>query len=577
MRWSKSHLYTIKEVPSDAEIPSHRLLVRGGYMKKLAPGIYSYGPLLLRAIRKFETIIRRELDSRGCVEILMPMVQPKELWEESGRWQTMGPEMQRMTNRKGHEFCLGATHEEVITDYIRHDVKSYRDLPANLYQIQGKFRDEIRPRFGLMRGREFLMKDAYSFDLDQTKAKESYQLMKEAYKAIFSSLGLNFRVVKADSGNIGGDLSEEFHLLADYGEDLLLVSEEGEFAANVEVCPAVDVTEKTPSTDLLPMEEFETKGLKKISTLSQALKIPENELVKTLFYSSAEEGESDRKPVAVLLRGSDELNLVKLKKAIGMNREPLPLEDKEVKEVSGAWPGSCGPVGLKIPVYVDSGVTTLSNYIVGANKDGFHLRNVNPDRDFKPHYVGDLRTAKAGDKNPDGPGVLKEMRGIEVGHIFYLGTKYSNAMNARYLDEAGKEQTIEMGCYGIGVTRTVQAAIESSHDNDGIIWPLSIAPFAVHICLLDPEDEKANEVANQLYTGIWESGFDCFMDDRTEQRPGPKFKDADLLGMPLRINIGARGLSNNEVELIDRKTKQMSKVAPAEALNAALSWLKSQK
>lgn len=576
MRWSKSHLYTIKEVPSDAEIPSHRLLVRGGYMKKLAPGIYSYGPLLLRALRKFENIIRKELDNRGCVEILMPMVQPRELWEESGRWQTMGPEMQRLTNRKGHEFCLGATHEEVITDYVRHDIKSYRDLPANLYQIQGKFRDEIRPRFGLMRGREFLMKDAYSFDPDQISAKQSYQKMKDAYQAIFEKLGLNFRIVKADSGNIGGDLSEEFHLLAEYGEDLLLVSEEGSFAANAEVCPALDADEKSPSEDPLPMEEFETKGLKKISTLSKALNVPENELVKTLFYSSAEEGESDRKPVAVLLRGDDELNLVKLKKAIGMNREPVPLEEKEIKEVSGAWPGSCGPVGLNIPVYMDNGVTTLSNFIVGANKDGFHLKNINVSRDFKPYFTGDLRTARAGDKNPEGPGKLKEMRGIEVGHIFYLGTKYSESMNARYLDEAGKERVIEMGCYGIGVTRTVQAAIESSHDKDGIVWPLSIAPFAVHICLLDPEDSKAAEVANRVYQGVWEAGFDCFLDDRTEQRPGPKFKDADLLGMPLRINIGARGLSNNEVELIDRKTKEMTKVTSDEALNATLAWIRSQ-
>ena len=373
----------------------------------------------------------------------------------------------------------------------------------------------------------------------------------------------------------GGDLSEEFHLLAEYGEDLLLVGEEGNFAANVEVCPAIDAEVKNPSEDLLPMEEFETKGLKKISTLSKALEVPENELVKTLFYSSADEGESDRKPVAVLLRGDDELNLIKLKKAIGMNREPVPLEEKEIKEVSGAWPGSCGPVGLNIPVYVDNGVTTLSNYIVGANKDGFHLKNVNPDRDFNPHFVGDLRTAHAGDKNPEGDGVLKEMRGIEVGHIFYLGTKYSEAMNARYLDEAGKEHVIEMGCYGVGVTRTVQAAIESSHDKDGIVWPMSIAPFAVHICLLDPEDSNAAEVAEGIYKGLWESGYDCLLDDRTEQRPGPKFKDADLLGMPLRINIGARGLSNNEVELVDRKTREMTKVAPGDALNATLTWLKS--
>lgn len=575
MKWSKTHLFTIKEVPSDAEIPSHRLLVRGGFIKKLAPGIYSYGPLLLRSIRKFETIIRRELDKRGCVEVLMPMVQPKEIWEESGRWQTMGPEMQRLKNRKGHEFCLGATHEEVITDYVRHDVKSYRDLPANLYQIQGKFRDEIRPRFGLMRGREFLMKDAYSFDLNQQSAHGSYRLMREAYVAIFKALGLNFRIVKADSGNIGGDMSEEFHLLAEHGEDLLLVSEQGEFAANVEICPALDAKPAPAPQAPLPLEEFETKGLKKISTLSQALKIPENQLVKTLFYSAAEEGEKDLKAVAVLLRGDDELNLVKFKKALGMLREPRPLDENEVKQVSGAWPGSCGPVGLKIPVYVDNGVKTLSNFIVGANKDAFHLRNVNMGRDFQPTFVGDLRLAKTGDRDPEGQGFLKEMRGIEVGHIFYLGTKYSKAMNAKYLDEAGNEQVIEMGCYGIGVTRTVQAAIESSHDADGIIWPLSIAPFSTHICLLDPDDAQAKVAAERIYQGIWAAGFDCFVDDRPE-RPGPKFKDADLLGMPLRINIGARGLANNEIELIDRKTKQVQKVPVDSALAAAVSWLKSR-
>lgn len=575
MKWSQSHLFTIKEVPSDAEIPSHRLLVRGGYMKKLAPGIYSYGPLLLRAIRKFENIVRTELSKKGCVEILMPMVQPKEVWEESGRWKTMGPELQRLTNRKGHEFCLGATHEEVITDYVRHDIKSYRDLPANLYQIQTKFRDEVRPRFGLMRGREFIMKDAYTFDLDKESSIRSYEKMREAYRAIFEKLGLEFRIVKADSGNIGGDRSEEFHLLAEYGEDLLLVAEEGDFAANVEVCPAVDVAPLTPSKDLLPVEEFETKGLKKISTLSKALKIPENELVKTLFYNVAGQGEPELKPVAILLKGNDELNLVKLKKAVGLVGEPIPLEDKQVKEVSGAWPGSCGPVGLNIPVYMDLGVTQLSNFIVGANKDGFHLRNVNVDRDFKPVQVTDLRLARAGNKNPDGDGVLKEVRGIEVGHIFYLGTKYSESMNAQYLDENGKEKPIEMGCYGAGITRTVQACVESSHDDDGIVWPFSIAPFSVHICLLDPEDNQISEIAEKIYQGLWEKGFDCLLDDRVE-RPGPKFKDADLLGMPLRINVGARGVKNNEVELVDRKTKKIDKVSVDDAFSKIVSWLEDQ-
>ncbi|MCB0406652.1 MAG: proline--tRNA ligase, partial [Bdellovibrionales bacterium] len=538
-------------------------------------GLYHYLPMGLRILKKIERIVREEMDASGALEFELPILTPAEIWQESGRWNKMGREMFRQKDRHDMDYCLGPTHEEAFTTLLKPILKSYKDLPKNVYQIHTKFRDEIRPRFGVIRCREFLMKDAYSFDLDQANAKKSYRLMREAYAAIFQRLGLDFRIVKADSGNIGGDLSEEFHLLAEHGEDLLLVAEDGDFAANVEVCPAVDAEERTPSSSLLPVEEFETKGLKKISTLSQALKIPEDELVKTLFYSAAEEGEKELKAVAVLLRGNDELNLTKFKKALKINREPRPLEEQEVKDVSGAWPGSCGPVGLKIPVYVDNGVTTLSNFIVGANKDGFHLKNVNRERDFVPTFTGDLRQAHTGDKNPEGDGLLKEMRGIEVGHIFYLGTKYSKSMNAKYLDESGKEEVIEMGCYGIGVTRTVQASIESSHDKDGIIWPLSIAPFAVHICLLDPDDEATAQMAQKIYEGIWEAGYDCFLDDRPE-RPGPKFKDADLLGMPLRLNIGARGIKNNEIELVERRSKNIQKVSVDQALGATIQWLQSQ-
>jgi prolyl-tRNA synthetase len=576
MKWSQTHLYTIKEVPSDAEIPSHRLLVRGGYLKKLAPGIHSYGPLLLRSIRKFEQIVREEIEREGGAEILMPMVQPKELWQESGRWQAMGDIMQRLKNHKGHEFCLGATHEEVITDYVRHDVKSYRDLPVILFQVQTKFRDEIRPRFGLMRGREFIMKDAYSFDRDKDAALVSYKKMHSAYTKIFQRLGVDFRVVRADSGDIGGDLSEEFHLLADYGEDLLLVAEADNFAANVEVCPAIDAEAKVDGSELLPMEEFETKGLKKISTLAKSLNLPENELVKSLYLSAAGPDDSELKAICVLLRGDDELNPIKLKKQLDLSFEPRPLHEEEVKKVTGAWPGSCGPVGLSIPIYADNGIKHMKNMVVGANKDAFHLRNVNFDRDFKVTDFADLRMAKAGDKNPEGEGVLREVRGIEVGHIFYLGTKYSKTMNGKYLDDEGKEHLMEMGCYGVGVTRSVQAVIESSHDKDGIIWPLSVAPFAVHICLLDPADEKAADLAQQIYDGLYANGYDCLMDDR-EERPGPKFKDADLLGMPLRVNIGARGLKNNEVELVPRARGEMEKVSTESALDKVLEWLSSQK
>lgn len=558
MKWSQSFLFTLKEAPADAEIPSHILMVRGGFIRKVAPGIYTYGPMALRAIRKFETIVREELDKRGCVEILMPMVHPRELWEETGRWEKMGAGLQRMKNRNGHEFCLGATHEEVVTDFVRQQVKSYRDLPVNLYQIQTKFRDEIRPRFGLMRGREFSMKDAYSFDRTREEAQKSYELMREAYAAIFKRLGAEFRSVRADSGNIGGDQSEEFHILAEAGEDQLLVSDKGDFAANIEICPAADKETAAPSTAApLAREEFATPGLKTIADLAKSLKVPESTLVKTMFFSASDDPKVS-KPVAVLLRGSDEVNPVKLKNLLGLSNPPMLLTDDEIRSVTGgASPGSCGPVGLKIPIYIDKGVEGLKNFVVGANRDDFHLRNVNIERDFKVTKAADLRLAKAGDRSPDG-GTLKPYRGIEVGHIFYLGQVYSKSMKAEFLNAQGKLEPIEMGCYGIGVTRTVQAVIEQCHDKDGIVWPTSIAPFAVHICLLDPQDVKVAGVAESLYKDLQSAGIDVFMDDRDE-RPGVKFKDADLLGMPLRVNIGARGIAAGEIELIERKTKEIKK------------------
>ncbi len=582
MRWTKGHIYTLKEVPADAEIPSHKLMVRGGYIKKLAQGIFTYGPLALRAIRKFENIVREELNKRDCVEILMPMVQPKELWQETNRWAEMGKGLLKFKNRTEQEFCLGATHEEVVTDFVRRDVKSYRDLPVTIYQIQTKYRDEIRPRFGLLRGREFIMKDAYSFDRDAAGAMKNYKLQFEAYTAIFKRLGVQFVSVKADSGNIGGSMSEEFHVLAEAGEDALLVSEDGDFAANVEVCPAIDATPHVSSeTELRAIEKFATPGLKTIDDLARVTKVAHQDLVKTLFYSAAEEGTlapnaslQDLKPVCVLLRGSDELNPIKLKNLLGLTNPPLMLTDEEVKKVSGAWPGSCGPVGLKIPIYMDSGVTGLKNYIVGANEDGFHLKNVNHDRDYKPTKAADLRLAKAGDKNPNGQGLLKAYRGIEVGHVFYLGTKYSKAMQANYLNEKGESTTIEMGCYGIGISRTVQAVIEQCNDKDGIIWPVSIAPYHVHICLLDPQDATVAQYANQLYADLWAAGVECLMDDR-EERPGVKFKDADLLGMPLRLNIGKRGFDAGEIEIITRKTKEITKVKPDETKDKVLAWYRS--
>lgn len=576
MKWTKSHIYTLKEAPADAEIISHKLLVRGGYMKKLAPGLYTYGHLALRAIRKFENIIRDELNKRHCVEVLMPMVHPRELWEETNRWSEMGAGLLKFKNRNDHWFCLGATHEEAVTDYVRNDVKSYRDLPKNIYQIQTKYRDEIRPRFGLMRGREFSMKDAYSFDIDQAGALKSYDEMYNAYRAIFDRLGLQYRIVQADAGNIGGSQTHEFQLLADAGEDALLVSDQTDFAANIEVCPAIDFEPQVSNENEKALEKFATPGQKTIADLAQLTGIAEKELVKTLFFS-ANDGmdlkNKDLKAFAVLLRGSDEVNPVKVKNILGLANPPLMLTDEEVLQVSGANPGSCGPVGLKIPIYLDQGVAGLKNFIVGANEDGFHLKNVNIGRDFQPTQIADLRMAKAGDKCPESNGRLKSYRGIEVGHVFYLGKKYSQKMNATFLDQQGKAQHFEMGCYGIGVTRTVQASIEQSHDQDGIIWPKAIAPFHVHMCVLDPKDEALMKVAQNFYQQMWDLGVEVLMDDRDE-RPGVKFKDADLLGMPVRVVIGKRGLDNNEIEVVDRKTKQVQKVSPDQLIQTVQALLK---
>lgn len=569
MKWSQSHIYTLKEAPSDAEIPSHKLMVRAGLVKKLAPGLYTYGPLALRAIRKFENIIRSELDSRGGTEILMPMVHPRELWEETNRWEEMGAGLLKFKNRNEHWFCLGATHEEAVVDYVRNDVKSYKDLPKNIYQIQTKYRDEIRPRFGLMRGREFSMKDAYTFDIDQAAALKSYDLMYNAYKAIFDRLGVKYRIVQADAGNIGGSQTHEFQLLADAGEDALLVSDTTQFAANVEVCPAIDAEPHISNAAPLALEKLATPGLKTIAELSKSFNTPEKELVKTLFFSS-NDGTNPKdkalKPICVLLRGCDELNQIKLKNVLGLTNTPLMLTDEEVKATSGAGPGSCGPVGLKIPIYMDTGVQGLKNYMVGANEDGFHLKNVNHSRDFVPTKIVDIRMAKAGDKCPESNGRLQAFRGIEVGHVFYLGKKYSEKMKATFLDAQGKAQNFEMGCYGIGVTRTVQACIEQNHDQDGIIWPEAIAPFDVHICLLDPKDAKASEVCGQIEADLKKKGLDVLIDDRDE-RPGFKFKDADLLGMPYRIVIGKKGLDQNEVELVKRRSKEMIKVSPDQVVS----------
>jgi prolyl-tRNA synthetase len=564
MKWTKTHIFTLKDAPADAEIPSHKLLVRSGFVKKLAPGLYTYGFLALKAIRKFENIIREELNKEDAIEILMPVVHPRELWEETNRWNEMGAGLLKFKNRNNHEFCLAATHEEAVVDYVRHELISYRDLPKNIYQIQTKYRDEIRPRFGLMRGREFSMKDAYSFDVDQESALKTYDKMYKAYQRIFDRLGLQYRIVQADAGNIGGSQTHEFQLLADAGEDALLVSDKTQFAANIEVCPAIDpVPYVSPYKTELPLEKFATPGQKTIADLEKFTGVPANELVKTIYFS-ANEGmdpkDKSLKAFAVLLRGSDEVNPIKVKNLLKMSNPPLMLTDEEVKEVTGASPGSCGPVGLKIPVYADNGVQPLKNYIVGANEDGFHYKNVNHGRDYQITQVADLRMAREGDKCPESDGRLKAYRGIEVGHVFYLGQKYAKKMNGVFLDKNGKSQYYEMGCYGIGVTRTVQACIEQSHDQDGIIWPKAITPFHVHICLLDPKDETASNYVDILTKEIEARNLEVLVDDRDE-RPGFKFKDADLLGFPVRIVVGKKGLEGNQIEVVNRKTKEVFKLS----------------
>jgi prolyl-tRNA synthetase len=575
MKWTQTFLFTAKEAPADAEIPSHKLLARAGMIKKTAPGIYSYLNLALRTLRKIEAIIRDELDQKGCVEILMPMVHPRELWEETNRWAEMGPGLLKFKNRNNQDFCLGATHEECVTDIARHEVKSYRDLPVNLYQIQTKYRDEIRPRFGLMRGREFIMKDAYSFDKDMAGALKSYDKMYEAYQNIFNRLGVDYRIVKADAGNIGGSQTHEFQVLAQTGEDHLMVCDSCSFAANIEVAPVVAPVVADRKAEFLPKEEFPTPGLKTIDQLAKSLQTSASNLMKTLFFEGA-----DKKPVVVCLRGSDEVNPIKLKNLLGLANPALLLTDEEVFALTTARPGSCGPQGLKADVYVDSSAADMVNFTVGANKDDFHLRNMNFGRDFTVTQFADLRLAREGDQCPEcKKGHYKSLRGIEVGHVFYLGNKYSKAMNATYLSPEGKPQLIEMGCYGIGVSRSMQAAIEQNHDADGIVWPYSIAPYHVHLALLDPKNEKLSSFANEIESALSKQGIEVFVDDRDE-RPGVKFKDADLLGFPIRINLGARGFDNNEVEWVIRKNKTMTKCPPAaliEQVVAAAQALKTTK
>ena len=566
MKWSEIYLKTLKEKPAGASIPSHILLLRAGYIYNTSQGIYLYNTLFLRAVQKFEKIIREEMKVHGAREILMPMVQTKELWEKSGRWNKFEGLLLKMKGRTGGELCLGPTHEEIITDFVQSGLTSYRDMPLNLYQIQTKYRDEIRPRFGLMRAREFIMKDAYSFDINPETALKNYQKMFQAYENIFTQLGVQFVVVQADSGAIGGSQSQEFHILAEKGEDEIFVSEKGDFSANAEVCPRVTSQTVVFKGEQKKIEEFATPGITTIEDLAQFLKCKASDLVKILFFvytaDSTKKDSSKENTCAVLCLGDDEINILKVKQYLGLQEPPFLASAKTVQEITGTNPGSCGPWNLKsdIPIYLDNRLKAVGNFITGANKEGWHIKNVNPERDFKVKGYGDFCFAKEGDLSPKGDSVLKKYRGIEVGHLFYLSDTYSKIMNLTYLDKQGKQKFVEMGCYGLGVTRTLQAIVEQSHDDKGIIWPLCIAPFAVHICLIDPDSSQVLKAKEELLVVLKEHSLDYFIDDRTE-RPGVKFKDADLLGLPLRVNLGERDLKNSQIEICIRKTDVREKLS----------------
>jgi prolyl-tRNA synthetase len=558
MRFSQLLIPTLKETPSEAEVVSHQLLLRAGFIRKLSSGIYSYLPLGLAAIRKVEAIVRQEMNRAGAQELLLPMVQPGDLWKESGRWEKYGPELLRFTDRHARESCLGPTHEEVITDLIRLNVHSYKELPLNLYQIQTKFRDEIRPRFGLMRGREFIMKDGYSFDATEEGADATYQKMHEAYHRIFSRCGLAFRAVEADTGTIGGSFSHEFMVLADTGEDTIVICTKCEYAANME--KARYRTPKTPAAPpLLALERIETPGKKKVAAVTEFLGISPRSLVKTLIYMAED------KPVAVLLRGDHEIQTVKLANALGVNTDNLRLaEDKEVFDSTGVPSGYLGPIGLTIPVLADNELARMHNFAIGAGEKNFHLLNANLNRDFTVQTITDLRQITSEDQCPLCGENLELTRGIEVGHIFKLGTQYSEKLKANFLDNQGAEQPFIMGCYGIGVSRTIAAAIEQNHDKDGMIFPLAIAPFQVILLNLSSKDDPITAAANELHDYLTKTGIEVLLDDRDE-RPGSKFKDADLLGIPYRVMVGKSFSEKGLVEIRDRATGNILSLPLTEA------------
>jgi len=556
MRYSRYHIPTLKEAPKEAELASHVFLVRGGFIRQLAAGIYDFLPLGVRVLHKVSNIVREEMNRHGAIEVALPAVQPAELWKESKRWDYYGPELLRFRDRHDREFCFGPTHEEVITDLVRRDVRSYRDLPLNLYQIQVKFRDEIKPRAGLMRGREFIMKDAYSFDVDVEGAKRSYQAMYDAYCAIFKRCGLDFRVVEADTGNIGGSMSHEFQVVANTGEDFVLKCGKCDLTVNQEMAmlPPVDAVAPDPAVPVV--EEVHTPDVKTVEDVAAFLGVTTDAVMKTLVYVV------DGKPVAVMLRGDRELSEVKLRRSLGATKVEMA-DDATVEKVTGARVGFAGPLGLKVkvPLYADHEIGAVRSGVAGADRDDHHVRNVVPGRDFQVDRYIDVRIAQAGDACPScKTGTYSLFRGIEVGHIFYLGTKYSEAMQCTFLNEAGKPLPAVMGCYGIGVTRIISAAIEQNHDERGIKWPLPLAPFQVAILGLQMKDPQVVAACEEIYGRLQAKGAEVLFDDR-DLRPGVKFNDADLVGYPYQVIVGARDLAEGLVEIKDRRTGERRKVA----------------
>lgn len=546
MRCSELFYPTLREVPSEAEVLSHQLLLRAGFIRKTTTGVYTYLPLANRVLKKIMEIVRQEMDRAGGQEVLMPIIQPAELWQQSGRWDVYGDEMFRLQDRHQRRFCLGPTHEEIITTLVDQDVHSYRDLPLLLYQIQNKYRDEIRPRFGLMRGREFIMKDLYSFDIDEAGLDVSYYKMHDAYTRIYQRLQLAFRVVEADSGAIGGSESHEFMVLAETGESDIVYCDGCDYAANVEkaICSTGESVLEEPA-ELVPIS---TPGMKTIEDIVQGLGIPAHRQIKTLLYLA------DGKLLTVLVRGDRALNEIKLKNYLGCN-DLVMANEAAVREVCGAGFGSLGPVGLDLPIYADLEVCQMKNAACGGNKDEIHLGNVNPGRDFKATAVLDLRNAEAGDPCPCCAGSLSIVKGIEVGHIFKLRTKYSQALSATYLDKDGSQKPFVMGCYGIGVSRTMAAAVEQNNDENGIIWPIPIAPYQVIVVPVNANKAEQWDAAYAIYQDLTAKGLEVLIDDRDE-RAGVKFKDADLIGIPIRITIGPKALQENKVELKKRWEKE---------------------